>query len=62
MRTYLLPAIIALIAECMTIPAGAYSQDVAKIVDQYIKAEGGSKILSKVNTFKARRYLGQHRK
>jgi len=48
MRTYLLRAIIALIPACMTIPARA--QDAAKIVDQYIKAEGGSKTLSKVNT------------
>jgi flagellar biosynthesis GTPase FlhF len=52
MSKYLLPTIIALIAECLTIPAGAYSQDAAKIVDQYIKAEGGSKILSKVDTLR----------
>src|ERR1700719_4751654 len=50
MRTYLVPAIIALIATCMTTPAQA--QDAAKIVDQYSKAEGGSKILSKVDTLK----------
>jgi len=42
--------IIALIAACTTTPAQA--QDAAKIVDQYIKAEGGSKILAKVNTLK----------
>jgi hypothetical protein len=34
----------------MTTPAQA--QDAAKIVDQYIKAEGGSKTLSKVDTLK----------
>jgi hypothetical protein len=34
----------------MTTPAQA--QDAAKIVDQYIKAEGGSKTLSKINTLK----------
>jgi hypothetical protein len=50
MRTHLVPAIIALIAAYMTTPAQA--QDAAKIVDQYIKAEGGSKTLSKVNTLK----------
>jgi hypothetical protein len=48
MRRYLLPAIIAFVPLCMTIPVRA--QDAAKIVDQYIKAEGGSKTLSKVNT------------
>jgi hypothetical protein len=48
MRTHLLRAIIALIPTCMTIPA--HAQDAAKIVDQYIKAEGGSKILAKLNT------------
>jgi hypothetical protein len=34
----------------MTSPA--HAQDAAKIVDQYIKTEGGSKTLSKVNTLK----------
>jgi hypothetical protein len=48
MRTYLLPAIVALSSACITVPA--YPQDAAKIVDQYIKAEGGSKTLAKVNT------------
>jgi len=48
MRTHLLRAIIALIPACMTIPT--HAQDATKIVDQYIKAEGGSKTLSKVNT------------
>ena len=48
MRTHLLRAIIALIPACITIPANA--QDAAKIVDQYIKAEGGSKVLARVNT------------
>jgi hypothetical protein len=48
MRTYLLPAIIALSSACMTVPA--YAQDPGKIIDQYIKAEGGSKTLSKLNT------------
>jgi hypothetical protein len=48
MRTYLLPAIVALSSACITVPA--YGQDAAKIVDQYIKAEGGSKTLAKVNT------------
>jgi hypothetical protein len=48
MRTHLLRAIIALIPACITIPA--HAQDAAKIVDQYIKAEGGSKVLAKVNT------------
>jgi hypothetical protein len=50
MRTHLVRAIVALIPACLTIPANA--QDAAKIVDQYIKAEGGSKTLSKVNTLK----------
>jgi hypothetical protein len=48
MRTYLLPAIIAFVPACMPIPVRA--QAAAKIVDQYIKAEGGAKALSKVNT------------
>jgi hypothetical protein len=48
MRAYLLPTIIALIATCTTTPA--HAQDAGKIVDQYIKAEGGSKTLSKVIT------------
>jgi hypothetical protein len=48
MRTHLLRAIIALIPACLTMPANA--QDAAKIVDQYIKAEGGSKVLARVNT------------
>src|ERR1700681_4277826 len=48
MRKHLLRAIIALIQACITIPA--HAQDAAKIVDQYIKAEGGSKTLAKVNT------------
>jgi hypothetical protein len=48
MRTYLLPAIVALSSASITVPA--YAQDAAKIVDQYIKAEGGSKTLAKVNT------------
>ena len=48
MRTHLLRAIIALLPACITIPANA--QDAAKIVDQYIKAEGGSKVLARVNT------------
>ncbi len=48
MRTHLLRAIIALIPACIAIPA--HAQDAAKIVDQYIKAEGGSKVLAKVNT------------
>ena len=48
MRTHLLQAIIALILACIATPA--HAQDAAKIVDQYIKAEGGSKVLAKVNT------------
>ena len=48
MRAYLLPTIIALIPACLTTPV--HAQDAAKIVDQYIKAEGGSKTLSKINT------------
>jgi hypothetical protein len=48
MRAYLLPTIIALIPA--SIPTPASGQDAGKIVDQYIKAEGGSKTLSKVNT------------
>src|SRR6202047_4261820 len=48
MRTHLFRAIIALIPACITIPA--HAQDAAKIVDQYIKAEGGSKVLARVNT------------
>jgi len=48
MRMHLLPAIFALIPACITIPA--HAQDAAKIVDQYIKAEGGSKVLAKINT------------
>ena len=48
MRAYLLPTIIALIPAGITTPASA--QDAGKIVEQYIKAEGGSKALSKVNT------------
>jgi hypothetical protein len=48
MRTYLRPTIIALVLACLTTPV--HAQDAAKIVDQYIKAEGGAKTLSKVNT------------
>jgi hypothetical protein len=48
MRTYLLPVIVALSSACMSVPV--YAQDASKIVDQYIKAEGGSKTLSKVST------------
>jgi hypothetical protein len=48
MRTYLLLTIIALIPACFPTPVNA--QDAGKIVDQYVKAEGGSKTLSKVNT------------
>jgi hypothetical protein len=48
MRTYLLSAIIAVIPACITTPA--HAQDAGKIVDQFIKAQGGSKTLSKVNT------------
>jgi hypothetical protein len=48
MRAYLLPTIIALIPAGITTPVRA--QDAGKIVDQYIKAEGGSKTLSKINT------------
>jgi hypothetical protein len=48
MRTHLLRAIIALIPACMSIPA--HAQEAIKIVDQYVKAEGGSRALSKVNT------------
>jgi hypothetical protein len=48
MRTHLFRPIIALIPACITIPA--HAQDAAKIVDQYIKAEGGSKLLARVNT------------
>jgi hypothetical protein len=47
MRRHLLRAIIAFIP-CITIPA--HAQDAAKIVDQYIKAEGGSKVLARLNT------------
>jgi len=50
MRTYLLPAIIALSTPFMTVPA--HAQDAGKIVDQYIKAEGGSKTLSRVNSLR----------
>jgi len=48
MRTRLLRAIIALIPAFITIPA--HAQDAAKIVDQYIKAEGNSKVLTRVKT------------
>jgi hypothetical protein len=48
MRTHLLRAVIAFIPACITIPA--HAQDAAKIVDQYIKAEGGSKVLARLNT------------
>jgi hypothetical protein len=47
MRRHLLRAVIAFIP-CITIPA--HAQDAAKIVDQYIKAEGGSKVLARLNT------------
>src|ERR1700730_996487 len=50
MRTILLRAIISLIPACIIIPA--HAQDASKIVDQYIKAAGGSKTLAKVNTLK----------
>ena len=48
MRTRLLAALIAFILIGLTVPA--HAQDAEKIVDQYIKAQGGSKALSKVQT------------
>jgi hypothetical protein len=48
MRTHLLRTIVALVPACTTVPA--HAQDAAKIVDQYIKAEGGSKVLARLNT------------
>jgi hypothetical protein len=50
MRTYLLRAIIALIPASPGVCA--HAQDASKVVDQYIKAVGGSKTLAKVNTLK----------
>jgi hypothetical protein len=48
MRTCLLAAPIVLIL--IGLPTPAHAQDAEKIVDQYIKAQGGSKALSKVQT------------
>jgi hypothetical protein len=48
MRLRLLAAFLLLILMALAMPARA--QDAAKIVDQYIKAEGGSKALSKMQT------------
>jgi hypothetical protein len=38
------------VAFCLTLAVGAHAQDAQKIVDQYIKAAGGSKALSKAAT------------
>ena len=48
MRTRLLAPCLALTLAALLTPA--HAQDADKIVDQYIKAQGGSKNLSKVQT------------
>jgi hypothetical protein len=48
MRASLLTAVIAIVLTNL-VPA-AHAQDAEKIVDQYIKAEGGAKALSKIQT------------
>jgi hypothetical protein len=48
MRTCLLAAPVLLTLTALAVPARA--QDASKIVDQYIKAEGGSKALAKMQT------------
>src|SRR5215470_4689177 len=48
MRTSLLTAVLAFLLTNAVPPACA--QDAAKVVDQYIKAEGGSKALSRIQT------------
>src|SRR5271154_2912312 len=48
MRTRSLAPIITLVLASASTPARA--QDAEKIVDQYVKAQGGSKALSKVQT------------
>jgi hypothetical protein len=48
MRTSLLTAVIAIVLTNL-VPA-AHAQDAEKIVDQYIKAEGGAKALAKIQT------------
>jgi hypothetical protein len=51
MRTRLsIAALLALSAALPVVPAEAQSQDPEKIIDQYIKAQGGAKSLSKVQT------------
>ncbi|MGC1907058.1 MAG: hypothetical protein WA715_24765 [Candidatus Acidiferrum sp.] len=51
MRTRLsIAALLALSAALPVVPAEAQSQDPEKIIDQYIKAQGGAKSLSRVQT------------
>jgi hypothetical protein len=48
-----MPLLITFAALCLTaFPSPAPAQDAGKIVDQYVKAEGGSKALSKVRSMK----------
>src|SRR5712692_8673542 len=48
MRASLLTAVIVIVLTNL-VPAG-HAQDAEKIVDQYIKAEGGAKALAKIQT------------
>src|SRR6202171_6622831 len=48
MRTRLLSTLIALMLTCGVYPARA--QDAGKIVEQYVKAEGGTRVLARIQT------------
>ena len=47
-HSYLIPALFASL--CSIVP-GSSAQEAAKIIDQYVKAAGGSKTLAKIQTF-----------
>jgi hypothetical protein len=41
---------LCLVAQALILPGVSYAQDASKIIDQYVKASGGTKALSKVQT------------
>jgi len=49
-RLALLPLRLCLMALTLIFPCVGYAQDASKIIDQYVKAAGGNKVLSKIQT------------
>ena len=43
--------ITALVGLALSLGPNCFSQDAAKIMDQYVKAAGGNKALSKIQTY-----------